>query len=130
MSTKTGVPPALCIAPAVAKKVNGVVMISSPGLRSRVRIGRSSASVPLAHPTACLVWDRRATSASSWPDLRPHDEALALDDGCDGSGHIVLDAAVLRHQVQQRYVHRSRLSQSRTSPWTGAVKWKAPASRP
>ena len=65
MSTKTGVPPALWIAPAVAKKVNGGVMTSSPGLRSSARSGSSSASVPLAQAIACLAWDSRATAASS-----------------------------------------------------------------
>ena len=52
MSTKTGVPPALWMAPAVAKKVKAVVMTSSPGFRSRAWSGSSSASVPLAQPMA------------------------------------------------------------------------------
>jgi hypothetical protein len=39
------------------------------------------------------------------PHLRTHDEALARDDGLDRAVHVVLDRAVLRHQVQQGYVH-------------------------
>ena len=65
MSTKTGVPPVLWMVPAVAKKVNGVVMTSSPGLRSSARSGSSSASVPLAQPMACLAWESWATAVSS-----------------------------------------------------------------
>ena len=53
MSTNTGVPPALWIAPAVAKNVNGVVMTSSPGARLSAWSGRSRASVPLAHAMPC-----------------------------------------------------------------------------
>jgi hypothetical protein len=65
MSTNTGVPPALWMAPAVAKKVNAVVITSSPGFMSRARSGSSSASVPLAQPMACRVLESLATSASS-----------------------------------------------------------------
>ena len=65
MSTKTGVPPALWIVPAVAKNVNGVVMTSSPGRRFSALSGSSSASVPLAQPTPCFACDSRAISVSS-----------------------------------------------------------------
>ena len=66
ISTNTGVPPALWIVPAVAKNVNGVVITSSPGLSASALSGRSSASVPLAHATACGAWHSFASSASSW----------------------------------------------------------------
>ena len=55
MSTKTGVPPALWIVPAVAKNVNGVVMTSSPERSPSALSGRSSASVPLAQAMPCLA---------------------------------------------------------------------------
>src|SRR5690348_7138037 len=71
MSTKTGVPPALWMVPAVAKNVNGVVMTSSPGFRSRALRGRSSASVPLAHPMPYFACERAATSTSSFPMAGP-----------------------------------------------------------
>ena len=107
MSTKTGVPPALWMAPAVAKKVNAVVITSSPGFMSSARSGSSSASVPLAQPMACLVPDELGHLTLQLRDLRTHDEALALDDGHHGPKHLILDALVLSHQVKQRYVHRN-----------------------
>src|SRR6184192_1270956 len=64
-STKTGVPPALWIAPAVAKNVNGVVITSSPGSSRSALSASSSASVPLAHAMACGARQRLATAASS-----------------------------------------------------------------
>ena len=64
MSTKTGVPPALWMVPAVAKKVKAGVMTSSPGFRSSASKGSSRASVPLAQPIPCLACDSRAISAS------------------------------------------------------------------
>jgi hypothetical protein len=39
-------------------------------------------------------------------DLGAHDEALALHHGDHRAKDLVLDPAVLRHQVEQRYVHR------------------------
>ena len=92
MSTKTGVPPALWIAPAVAKKVNGVVMTSSPGLqiqrpeRQQQRIGPAGAAdgVPGVREPGDFGLELR--------HLGPHDEPLALDDGHHGPEHLVLDA--------------------------------------
>src|SRR5207302_1468792 len=71
MSTKTGVPPALWMAPAVAKNVNGVVTTSSPGFRSSAFSGKSSASVPLAHAMPCLALASPAIAASSRGTLGP-----------------------------------------------------------
>src|SRR4051812_24766864 len=50
--------------------------------------------------------------------LRAHDEPLPFDNCHHGGEHVVLDRAVLRHKIQQGYVH----SQS--------GNWKAPARRP
>ena len=117
MSTKTGVPPALWMAPAVAKKVKGVVMTSSPGLRSSALSGSSRASVPLAQPTACLVWDSAATAASSCATSAPMMKPWRSITAMIGREHLVLDVAILRDQIQQGYVHRS-------------VHGKAPVHRP
>jgi hypothetical protein len=35
-----------------------------------------------------------------------HDEGLALDHGHESREHVVLDLPILRHQIQQRYVHQ------------------------
>src|SRR5690606_37240110 len=71
MSTNTGVAPVRAIQPAVAKKVNGVVMTSSPGPRPRLIIVFSRASVPLDAPTAYLHPLSAATSRSSSATLGP-----------------------------------------------------------
>ena len=55
MSTKTGLPPSSTIISAVAAKVKGVVMTSSPGFRSSAISAISSASVPLATVMQCLA---------------------------------------------------------------------------
>jgi hypothetical protein len=52
MSANTGVAPTMEIASAEAKKVNGVVITSSPGPMSSARNASTSASVPLATPVA------------------------------------------------------------------------------
>ena len=52
-STKTGTAPSSPATSAVAMKVKGVVMTSSPAPIPRARSARSSASVPLATPMAC-----------------------------------------------------------------------------
>ena len=54
MSTNTGLPPSSTIISAVAAKVKGVVMTSSPGFRSSAISAISSASVPLATVMQCL----------------------------------------------------------------------------
>ena len=84
MSTKTGVPPALWIAPAVAKNVNGVVMTSSPGLRSSARSGRSK-RIGAAGATNRVPGVREPGDLGlELRHLGAHDEPLALDDGHHG----------------------------------------------
>jgi len=51
MSAKTGFAPARTMAPTVAKKVKGEVMISSPGLTCSAISAMRSASEPLVTPT-------------------------------------------------------------------------------
>ena len=55
MSAKIGVAPTRTIAPTVAKKVNGVVMTSSPGPIPSTISEMMSASEPLVTPTAKLL---------------------------------------------------------------------------
>ena len=64
-STKTGFAPSRAIAPAVAKKLNGVVTTSSPSCTSSAISAITSASVPLETPTACFTPEYAATSSSS-----------------------------------------------------------------
>jgi len=71
MSTKTGTAPSRPTTSAVAMKVKGVVMTSSPVPIPRARSASSRASVPLATPTACGTPWYRATSASSADTLGP-----------------------------------------------------------
>jgi hypothetical protein len=58
------------MAPAVAKKLNGDVITSSPGSSSALR-GRSSASVPDAHAMASRVRQYPAMAHSSSPTAGP-----------------------------------------------------------
>ena len=51
-STNTGSAPTWLMASAVAKKVNGVVITSSPGPMPRARRAMTRASVPELQPTA------------------------------------------------------------------------------
>ena len=134
MSTNTGVPPALWMAPAVAKKVKGVVITSSPGWRSSALSGSSRASVPLAQAIGVPGVRERGHGGLELPDLGAHDEGLALDHGHDGREHLVLDAAILRHQIQQGNVHRcspwkKRPRIGRSGRATGAVKCGTHGSR-
>jgi hypothetical protein len=55
ISTNTGTAPARVTAPAVAKKVYGVVTTRSPGPTPAASSARNSASDPEAQPTANLV---------------------------------------------------------------------------
>src|SRR5438445_2043760 len=57
--------------PAVAKNVNGVVITSSPGFKSRAFKGSSSASVPLAHAIPCFARASPAMAVSSRGTLGP-----------------------------------------------------------
>ena len=105
MSTNTGLAPTLWIVPAVAKKVNGVVMTSSPGPTSSALSASSSASVPLAQPIAYFVCDSSATSLLELLDRRAEDEQLRVDDAHHRGDDFVADRRVLRAQIQQRNRH-------------------------
>ena len=56
ISAKTGTAFKVAITSAVAIKVKGVVITSSPSLIPMARSAKSSASVPLATPTAWGNW--------------------------------------------------------------------------
>src|SRR5829696_1210028 len=64
MSTKTGRAARRVTALPVAKKLNGVVMTSSPGPTFNAISASNSASEPEAQPIASFVWQYAATSAS------------------------------------------------------------------
>ena len=71
ISTKTGVAPTRAIAPAVAKKVNGVVMTSSPTpIPSTMReMSRASEPEETPHAPAALLY--AATSDSKFATFAP-----------------------------------------------------------
>ena len=71
MSTNTGVSSNCRIAAYVAKKVNGVVMTSSPLLRSSDHKAIINASVPLFTPTPCLHPTYIENSSSKAETLGP-----------------------------------------------------------
>ncbi len=56
ISAKTGVAPVAEIASALAMKVKGVVITSSPGPIPKARSTSSMAAVPELTPTACRAW--------------------------------------------------------------------------
>ena len=105
MSTNTGLAPTLWIVPAVAKNVNGVVMTSSPWPQSSARSASSSASVPLAQPTAYFVCDSSATSALELLDGSAEDEQLGVDDLHHRGNDFIADRRVLCTEIQQRDRH-------------------------
>ena len=71
ISMNTGFAPRNAIISAVAIKVKGVVMISSPGFISSAIKASSSASVPLLQAIACLAPLNLARFCSSSPTLPP-----------------------------------------------------------
>jgi hypothetical protein len=70
-STNTGTPPSSAITSAVAAKVKGLVMTSSPGCRSSAISAISKASVPLATVTQWPTPTRAARAVSSWATSGP-----------------------------------------------------------
>ena len=66
MSTKTGRPPRRETTPADAKKLNGLVMTSSPGPTPSAISATKSASVPEETPSACRTPIRSANAFSNW----------------------------------------------------------------
>ena len=75
-STKTGRMPKSAAASAVAMKVNGVVMTSSPGCNPNERKEICSASVPLPQATTCLQPKYRASASSKRRTTAPFTKAL------------------------------------------------------
>ncbi len=65
MSTNTGAAPSRSMQPAVAKKLYGVVITSSPGLTPIAISATSSASVPDVTPMPNFACEYSATSFSS-----------------------------------------------------------------
>ena len=123
MSTKTGVPPALWIAPAVAKNVNGgrddlVARLEVQGPERQqqgVGAARAGDGMPDVRKRRDRLLQRR--------DLGAHDEGLALDDGAQGRLDLIANRVVLGDQVEQGDVHR-HISHvwARTEPMQSALQ--------
>ena len=106
MSANTGFAPELCIIPAVAKKVNGVVITSWPAPMSSARSESSSASEPFAQPIAMLrVRERRDLPLEVLHRLAEN-EGLILDDAHHRRHDLLANSRVLRAQVEQRDGHQ------------------------
>ncbi len=105
MSTNTGVAPTLWIVPAVAKKVNGVVITSSPGPASTARNASRSASVPLAHAHRVRRMRQLRHLALQPLHGRAKDEQLGVHELEQHLHDVVLDRRVLGAQVQQGNGH-------------------------
>ena len=105
MSTNTGVAPTLWIVPAVAKKVNGVVITSSPRptssarMREQDRVGAVRAADGV--PRVRQLGDRRF-------ELRhgvAEDEGLRVDDLHHRGDDVVADGGVLGLEIEKRNGH-------------------------
>src|SRR5215470_2010510 len=70
-STNTGVAPVITMAPAVATKLLGTVITSSPAPTPRAFRAKNSASVPELRPTAWAAPQARAKRASNWATWGP-----------------------------------------------------------
>ena len=83
MSTNTGLPPSSTIISAVAAKVKGVVMTSSPGFRPSAISAISSASVPLATADAVLRAGEGGERGFQLLDLGAHDVLAVVEHALD-----------------------------------------------
>ncbi len=90
--------------PAVAKKVKGEVMTSSPGRTSRAIRAMSRASVPEETPTAKLGAGVGGDRLFEGLDLGAHDEVLGVADFVDDRPDLVADGPVLGFEVEHRDV--------------------------
>ena len=104
MSTKTGLAPRRWMTPAVAKKVKGEVMTSSPGPTSRAIRAMSRASVPEETPTAKRGAGVGGDGLLEGLDLGAHDEVLGVADFVDDGADLVADGPVLGFEVEHRDV--------------------------
>ena len=105
ISQKTGLAPARAIVPAVAKKVNGLVMTSSPGPISRAISARSSSISPGGDTDAVFALAIGGDARLQLFDRRAKDEALACADLLDDRLDLGCQRAVLRLEVKQRDLH-------------------------
>ena len=101
MSTHTGTPPSSTMVSAVAAKVNGVVMTSSPGFRSSAIIAISSASVPLDDGDAVLRAGVGGERRLELLDLGAHDVLAVVQHLLHAHGDLVAQRGVLGLQVDE-----------------------------
>lgn len=107
MSANIGVAPAMSIASAEAKKLNGVVMTSSPLPTPSARSERNSESVPLATPIACLTPIVFGEFALEGLRLRAEDEAAVRAGVADRGEPFVREIVELGGKFETR--HRRRI---------------------
>ncbi len=98
-STNTGLAPSSTIISAVAAKVKGVVMTSSPGPMSSAISAISSASVPLATVMQWRAPTKRGEPRLELLDLGAHDVLAVVEHALDAGMDAVLQRRVLRLQV-------------------------------
>ncbi len=96
----------------VAKKVNGVVMTSSPSRMPSASMMRNSASVPFAHAMQCLVPTYAATASSRALTRGPPMNAGRAHRVEPDRIEFVLEREVLCLEVEQRDTHMCAVSLS------------------
>jgi hypothetical protein len=99
MSTNTGVAPAYTIAAAVATKVNGTVITSSPAPMPAASSARCSALVPEFTPIASAVPAVGGELALEGRDLLPEDELRAVEHTQDARVDFRFDRTVLTAEI-------------------------------
>ena len=87
--------------PAVATKVKGGVMTSSPESTPSAISASRSASDPEAQAMANLRADEGGDFSLQLLHLRPHDELLALQDSIHGGPDVFLHGGVFGLQVEK-----------------------------
>ena len=100
MSTKTGLAPRREMAPAVAKKVNGTVMTSSPDLTPDAINAKSSASLPDAQPIAWRLPTYCAVAVSNSATLGPRTKPCSSQTASITARISDFDGAVLGFEIQ------------------------------
>ena len=83
----------------VAKKLNGVVMTSSPGPTFNAISASNNASEPEAQPIASFVWQYAATSASRAATSGPITNCCVSKTRSTASAHRIPYRCILRLQI-------------------------------
>ena len=100
-STKTGVAPSSTIISAVATKVKGVVITSSPGFDAERHQAISSASVPRGDGDAVVGAGIGGEPLLQLGDLRAHDVLAVVEHRLDARVDGSRERRILRLQVDE-----------------------------